>query len=321
MWTEKYRPRSLDEIVNQEEIVNRLKSFVKARNVPHCIFAGPPGTGKTTAALCLAHDLYGPGYHEYIMELNASDERGINVVRETVKTFARTRSIGEVPFKILILDEADNMTSDAQQALRRTMERYTETARFILIANYSGRIIEPIQSRCAPFRFTYLPAEQIIKRIRYIAEREGLTISEDGIKAIIEIGGGDLRRTINVLQTAASTGKPIDEETVYSVVGRANPADVREMMLTALNGEFVKAREKLRELLLRYGLAGSDILGQIHSEVFRLNIPERWKVKIIEMIGEADYRLQQGSSEEIQLSALLAKFVEAGAEIKKGRLD
>ena len=163
MWTEKYRPRSLDDIVDQEEIVNRLKSFVKARNIPHCIFAGPPGTGKTTAALCLAHDLYGPGYHEYVMELNASDERGINVVRETVKTFARTRSIGEVPFKILILDEADNMTSDAQQALRRTMERYTETARFILIANYSGRIIEPIQSRCAPFRFTYLPEEQIIK--------------------------------------------------------------------------------------------------------------------------------------------------------------
>jgi len=318
MWTEKYRPRSLDEIVDQEEIVNRLKSFVKARNIPHCIFAGPPGTGKTTAALCLAHDLYGPGYHEYIMELNASDERGINVVRETVKTFARTRSIGDVPFKILILDEADNMTSDAQQALRRTMERYTETARFILIANYSGRIIEPIQSRCAPFRFTYLPEEQIIERIRYIAEQEGLTISEDGIKAIIEIGGGDLRRTINVLQTAASTGKPIDEETVYSVVGRANPADVREMMLTALNGDFIKARNKLRELLLKYGLAGSDILGQIHSEVFRLNIPERWKVKIMEMIGEADYRLLQGSNEEIQLSALLAKFVEAGAEIKRG---
>ena len=318
MWTEKYRPRSLEDIVNQEEIVNRLKSFVKARNIPHCIFAGPPGTGKTTAALCLAHDLYGPGYHEYIMELNASDERGINVVRETVKTFARTKSIGEVPFKILILDEADNMTSDAQQALRRTMERYTETARFILIANYSGRIIEPIQSRCAPFRFTYLPEEKIIERIKYIAEQEGLTITEDGIKAVIEIGGGDLRRTINVLQTAASTGKPIDEETVYSVVGRANPADVREMMITALNGDFIKARNKLRELLLKYGLAGSDILGQIHNEVFRLNIPDKWKVKIMEIIGETDYRLLQGSNEEIQLSALLARFVEAGEEIKRG---
>ena len=317
MWTEKYRPRSLDEMVDQEEIVNRLKSFVKARNVPHCIFAGPPGTGKTTAALCLAHDLYGPGYQEHLMELNASDERGINVVRETVKTFARTRSIGDVPFKILILDEADNMTSDAQQALRRTMERYTETARFILIANYSGRIIEPIQSRCAPFRFTYLPEEHIRKRIEYIAENEGVTLLEDGLKAIIELGGGDLRRTINILQTAASTGKPVDAETVYSVVGKANPKDVREMMITALNGDFINARNKLRELLLKYGLAGSDILGQIHSEVFRLNIPERWKVKIIEIIGETDYRLLQGSNEEIQLSALLAKFVEAGEEIRR----
>jgi len=142
-------------------------------------------------------------------------------------------------------------------------------------------------------------------------------VTEDGMKAIIDLGGGDLRRTINILQTAASTGKPIDEETVYSVVGRANPADVREMMLTALNGDFIKAREKLRELLLKYGLAGSDILGQIHNEVFRLSIPEKWKVKIIEIIGETDYRLMQGSNEEIQLSALLAKFVEAGEEIKR----
>jgi len=318
MWTEKYRPRSLDDMVNQDEIVNRLKSFVKAENVPHCIFAGPPGTGKTTAALCLAHDLYGRGYREYTMELNASDERGINVVRETVKTFARTRSIGEVSFKILILDEADNMTSDAQQALRRTMERYTETARFILIANYSGKIIEPIQSRCSPFRFTYLPQEDVIKRIHHICEKESVKIVEEGVEAILEISGGDLRKTENILQTAASVGKPIDAETVYSVVGRANPYDVREMMLTALNGDFVEARKKLREMLLKYGLAGSDVIGQIHSETFRLNVPDKWKVKLADITGEIDYRLIQGSNEEIQLSALLAKLVEAGSEVKRG---
>jgi replication factor C small subunit len=318
MWTEKYRPHSLDDIVNQEEIVNRLRSFVKNENIPHCIFAGPPGTGKTTAALCLARDLYGEGFREVIMELNASDERGINVVRETVKTFARTRSIGQVSFKILILDEADNMTRDAQQALRRTMERYTETARFILIANYSGKIIEPIQSRCAPFRFRYLPREDVINRIRYICENENVKIIEEGIDAILEISGGDLRKTENILQTAASVDGPIDAETVYSVVGRANPYDIREMMLTALNGDFIKARMKLREILLKYGLAGSDIIGQIHSETFRLKVPDKWKVKLAGLIGEVDHRLIQGSNEEIQLSALLAKLVEAGFGIKRG---
>jgi len=318
MWTEKYRPRSLENIVDQEEIVSRLKSFVKAKNVPHCIFAGPPGTGKTTAALCLAHDLYGEGYREYVMELNASDERGINVVRETVKTFARTRSIGEVSFKILILDEADNMTDDAQQALRRTMERYTETARFILIANYSGKIIEPIQSRCAPFRFTYLPREAVIQRIRYICGKEKVNAFDDGVEAILEISGGDLRKTVNILQTAASVGKPIDAETVYSVVGKANPSDVRDMLLTALNGDFVGARNKLREMILKYGLAGSDIIRQVHIEIFRLNIPDKWKIKLADTVGEADYRLIQGSNEEIQLSALLAKLTEAGYDIKRG---
>ncbi len=239
MWAEKYRPRSLSEMVNQKEIVERLKSFVEARNVPHCIFAGPPGTGKTTAALCLAHDLYGKGYREHLMELNASDERGINVVRETVKTFARTKAIGEIPFKILILDEADNMTDDAQQALRRTMERFTETARFILIANYSGKIIEPIQSRCAPFRFTYLSREDTIGRLEHIADMEKVKLLDDGVEAVLEVSGGDLRRVANTLQVAASIGKPVDAETVYSVVGRANPADIRGMIESAVEGDFL----------------------------------------------------------------------------------
>ena len=304
-------------MVNQSHIVQRLKSFVEAKNIPHCIFAGPPGTGKTTAALCLAHDLYGEVYREYLMELNASDERGINVIRETVKTFARVRSMGEIPFKILILDEADNMTADAQQALRRTMERYTETCRFILIANYSGRIIEPIQSRCAPFRFTYLPREEHDKYLMYIAENEKVELLKDGLDAIYEVCGGDLRKAINTLQAAASLGKPVNAEVVYSVVGHANPVDVREMIKLAMKGDFIKARDKLREMIFRYGVAASDIVRQIHTEIFRLDVPEAWKIKLADIVGEIDFRITQGADEEVQLSALLAQLVEAGYQIGK----
>jgi replication factor C small subunit len=317
MWAEKYRPKTLGDIVDQKEIVERLKSFVKSRNVPHCIFAGPPGTGKTTAALCLTRDLYGGIYREHIMELNASDERGINVVRETVKTFARVKSIGEIPFKIMILDEADNMTADAQQALRRTMERYTETCRFIMCANYSGKIIEPIQSRCAPFRFTYLPREEHDCCLKAMAEKEKVKLSSEGVDAIFEVCGGDLRRAINTLQAAASLNKPVDAKTIYSITGRATPADVQRMMKTAIEGDFLGARKQLRDMIQKYGIAGSDIIRQIHTEIFRSDIPEQWKIRLADVVGEADYRLVEGSDEEIQLSALLARLVEAGSELAK----
>ncbi len=269
LWTEKYRPKALDEIVDQEEIVSRLKEFVKRGAMPHCLFAGPPGTGKTTAALCLAHDLFGERFQDVFLELNASDERGIDVVRTTVKEFARMASLSQVPFKILVLDEADNMTNDAQAALRRTMEKYTETCRFVLCCNYSGRIIEPIQSRCALFRFTPLPESKIVEHLHHIAKQEGLKVTESGLKSVVEVAEGDLRKGINTLQAAASMSKGIT---------------------------------------VKYGLSGSEIVRQIHSEIFRLPVPEKQRISLIEAVGEIDYRLVQGGDEEIQLSALLAKL-------------
>jgi replication factor C small subunit len=316
MWAEKYRPRSLNQMVNQKLIVERLVSFVKSRNIPHCIFAGPPGTGKTTAALCLARDLYGDSFRENLMELNASDERGINVVRETVKTFARVRTLGEIPFKILILDEADNMTGDAQQALRRTMERYTETCRFILIANYSGKIIEPIQSRCAPFRFSYLEREEQDTYLNRVASNENVTLLKEGLDAIYDICEGDLRKAVNSLQGAASLGKPVDSEIVYSVAGRASPLDVQLMIKVAMEGNFIEARKKLREMIVKYGVAGSDVVKQIHTELFRIDIPDKLKIKLADTVGEVDFRLVEGANEEVQLSALIAKLTEIGYNLK-----
>jgi len=308
MWTEKYRPRRLEDIVDHEEIVNRLEGFVAQKDLPHCLFAGPPGTGKTTAALCLAHDLFGEHFQGNFLELNASDARGIDVIRTTVKDFARTMSLGDIPFKILVLDEADALTPEAQQALRRTMERYTRTCRFILIVNYSSKIIEPIQSRCALFRFPRLNREDIIGMLKFISEKEGVKLEDDGIEAILYVSEGDMRKAINTLQAASALGESVNADAVYKVTGKARPEEVRQMMELALSGDFIKARERLHELLINYGLSGVDVVRQVHRETFSMEIPEPWKLHIANIVGEIDFRMSEGANEEIQLSALLAQF-------------
>ncbi len=316
LWVEKYRPRTLDEIVNQEEVVARLKKFVEMKNMPHLLFAGPAGTGKTTAAHALAHDLYGENYKQYMLELNASDERGINVIREKVKEFARSRTPPDIPFKIVLLDEADNMTADAQQALRRLMELYSANTRFILIANYPSKIIDPIQSRCAFFRFQPLKKEDVVARLKYIAENENVDYDEEALEAIYEISEGDMRKAINILQAAAALGK-VTVDTVFKVVGMAKPKEVREMIRLALKGDFAAARNMLRKLMIEYGLSGEDLVKQIHREIFsnELRIPEEARVLIADYVGEIHFRLVEGSDDDIQLSALLAWLAMLGSRL------
>lgn len=316
IWVEKYRPKRLSEVVGQEEIVSRIKSFVEKKALPNMLFAGPPGTGKTTVALCIARELFGEGWRQNFLELNASDERGIDTIRTKVKDYARTRPIGDVPYKIVYLDESDALTSDAQNALRRTMEMYTHTARFILACNYSSRIIEPIQSRCAVFRFRRLAEKEIAQMLRRIARAEKLVLTEEGIKAIVYVSGGDMRMAINVLQAAAAVGKKIDEKAVFEVSAMAKPEEVREMLDLALSGKFEEAREKLNDLLVNQGLSGEDILEQIHREIFNLKLPEPMKVKLVDKVGEFDFRLSEGSNERIQLEAVLAHFALIGDRLK-----
>jgi len=229
VWTEKYRPDTLDEIVGQEKIVERLSAFEQQGTIPHLMFAGPAGTGKTTSAVALAKDLYGDQWKQNFMETNASDERGIDVVRDKIKNFARTKPVN-ADYKIIFLDEADALTTDAQQALRRTMEQFSDNARFILSCNYSSKIIDPIQSRCAVFRFNRLENEQVEEYITRIAEGEGFKISREAIDAVLRVSDGDLRRVTNVLQTATMAKDKIEEEDIYGAAASLKPDEINEIL-------------------------------------------------------------------------------------------
>ncbi len=312
IWTEKYRPATFGEVVGQEDIIKRVESLTNSMNIPHLLFAGPAGTGKSSLALITVKQLYGQEWKENYLELNASDERGINIVREKVKNFARTKSLGKVPFKIIFLDEADALTPEAQQALRRTMENYSTTCRFILSCNYSSKIIDPIQSRCAIFRFKLLEKKDIQKYIQRIVEGEGLTISPDAIETLYEGSEGDARKATNLLQSTASISPSINQELVSTIISNAKPKDIKIVLDYALAGDFQNSREKLLDVMLKESISGQDVIKAIQKEIWNLPIEPEIKVRLTEKTGESEFRIVEGSDPFIQLQALLASFVLAG---------
>ena len=312
IWTEKYRPKNFDDIVGQLDIIKRVHSLTNSMNIPHMLFAGPAGVGKSTLALIVVRELFGERWKESYLKLNASDERGIDVIRQKVKDFARTKAISSVPFKVIFLDEADALTNEAQNALRRTMENYTSNCRFILSCNYSSKIIDTIQSRCAVFRFRLLEKKDIEKIVRRISDREKLRIDDKAVEALFEVSEGDCRRVINLLQTTGSISDMITADLVEILVPSAKPSDIKIVLEYALSGDFIKSKEKLLDVMLRESISGTDIIKAIQKEIWNLTVEPELKVKLTEKTGEIEFRLVEGSDEFIQLESLLASFVMAG---------
>ncbi len=314
MWIEKYRPKTLSEVVNQKEAIEGIKALLKTpATMPHLLLSGPPGTGKSTVALCIARQLMGEHFRKLVLELNASDERGIGVVRERIKGFAQiiqTTPSG-VQFGLVILDESDEMTRDAQTALRRIMETSSRTCRFILICNYQSGIIEPIQSRCLVFRFRYLEEKEAVEYLNRICKAENADADPKAMARIFELSEGDLRSAINYLQVAVirSKGAKVDLATVSRVVPVAETELIQEMLKLALQGDFIKSRDVMYDLMGKHGLSGREIVRSANREATRMSdLDNEKRVEVVRALGECDFRLTQGANEDIQISAMLAQL-------------
>ncbi|KAL6620792.1 hypothetical protein ACP70R_035931 [Stipagrostis hirtigluma subsp. patula] len=318
-WVEKYRPTRVADVVGNSDAVARLQVIARDGNMPNLILSGPPGTGKTTSILALAHELLGPSYREAVLELNASDDRGLDVVRNKIKMFAQKKvTLQPGRHKIVILDEADSMTSGAQQALRRTMEIYSNTTRFALACNTSSKIIEPIQSRCAIVRFSRLSDEEILGRLMIVVAAEKLwaflrwpsqevPYVPEGLEAIIFTADGDMRQALNNLQATYSGFRFVNQENVFKVCDQPHPLHVKNMVKNVLDGKFDEACSGLKQLY-DLGYSPTDIITTLFRVVKNYDMAEYLKLEMLKETGFAHMRICDGVGSFLQLSGLLAKY-------------
>ncbi|ODQ63522.1 putative replication factor C (RF-C) subunit [Nadsonia fulvescens var. elongata DSM 6958] len=318
-WIEKYRPYSLDDVGGHSSVIGTIRQFVSANRVPHLLFYGPPGTGKTSTVLALSRELYGDNARNMVLELNASDERGIDVVRDQVKTFASTRQMfqkaadkndtNKSNFKLVILDEADAMTNVAQNALRRIIEKYTAHTRFCILANYTHKLNPALLSRCTRFRFSPLPIESIRKRLDFVIESEGVKIEEDAYTSLLKLSNGDMRRGLNVLQACHaatfSTNETISDDMVFECVGHPHPQDISNISNAILQQEWTTAVKTVQNIKQTKGLALADILQGLVEDFDSMELSRATRVTLLEGLAEVEWRLSGGGNELIQTSAVV----------------
>lgn len=313
-WVEKYRPTSLADVAAHKDIIDTIDRLTGENRLPHLLLYGPPGTGKTSTILAVARKLYGAQYQNMILELNASDDRGIEVVRQQVQDFASTKSISfgpKVNVKLVILDEADAMTKEAQFALRRIIEKYTKSTRFCLICNYASKIIPALQSRCTRFRFAPLDPANVTERLRYVIQQESLDVTDGGLAAIVRLVNGDLRKALNILQSAQMASPHLTEEAVYLCTGNPMPKDIEQIAFWLLNEPFSTAYQKITQMKTSKGLALVDVVKELQPFVFSINMPSAVRVQLIDALADIEYRLAFGTNEKLQLGALLGAFTHA----------